>query len=562
MSKKNYVVVVELHGFQVSKSIKISYNKDTRFYLYPGEYFNITRDINLAISDLKSSERIPAYQTPTFFRFEVGNERFTYLICVMPIKLYTDERTVINAVLEFFNLFLRVNSFIFDFFITISKIFILQKQSSGYRLRRILEQNIIIDQNKKIILYFRVDRYGPNIEALLQHIKDSELLQQLSQLLYEFVAAVNTSQIETRIVLLWNFFEHITHIYSRSRNRNLLIQEKKFQVLKKKVSQIIEQSLTIGGKIPFNLDIFNHELNRLLNRLNEDIKIPIEQAEWRSVKTKIKEQVNNLIKIKDILIDGYDKKKIQELIIQKMDDFPPIKSLIELMCRDINFDLNGSQDRTIDIMKTVRNYLFHRSIRLEGLYEKIIRDFTDIDHFDFSSLKNEMKKFEELIRTIAAKLYKSELLKDKWEIGPVTLHTYNPETSDESSSQEYFINLFNWLKDTYAQEKRYSNILGLIFRNIRRYNSMFNNALLMKGCCFGEEDKQILQFNLQFNNKFHASGKFNGNISYPQLYNFFIKMDSYIEHSTAHLKFRTPIYISSYTNIHNIYIDVLDFWFT
>ncbi len=119
------IVVLELHGIQVSKSMKIRYDEDTYFYLYPKEYFNTINDINSAIADLKSSDRETAsYQTPSLFRFEVGNEKFSYLVCFMSIQLYTNEHIIINTILEFFNLFLRINSFIFDFFISISKIFI------------------------------------------------------------------------------------------------------------------------------------------------------------------------------------------------------------------------------------------------------------------------------------------------------------------------------------------------------------------------------------------------------------------------------------------------------
>ncbi len=405
-----------------------------------------------------------------------------------------------------------------------------------------------------------MDRYCNNIESLLQRIRDSELLQELAQLFYEFVAAVNTSEIEPRILLLWNFLEHITHIYSAHINRNLLIEQNKFQELKEKISQIIEQSLNRVIRISFNLEEFNSELNRLLNKLNENIQIPIEQAEWRSVKRKIREQIRSLIKNEYILIEGYNIERIQTILIKKIDDFPPIKSLIDLMCRDINYNLNDYEERTINIIYYVRNYLFHRSIRLKGLYEKLIEDFTGIEHFNFTEFEIEMRKFEELIRKITAKIYQSLLFKEKREISPTRLHTYHSTIHQEPSSQEHFINLLNGLKSTYTQQKKYSNIIRLILRNIGKYNGIFNDSELMRGCCYGERDKQIIRFQLEFKYKFHAQGRFNGNISYPQQYIFFINMRSYIENSTAFLKFRTLINISSLSNVHNVYINLLDFW--
>lgn len=59
-------------------------------------------------------------------------------------------------------------------------------EKSQVLLRRSIEQNIIIDQNKNYIKYFSLDGYCRNIEPLLLRIRESKLLQQLSQLLYEF----------------------------------------------------------------------------------------------------------------------------------------------------------------------------------------------------------------------------------------------------------------------------------------------------------------------------------------------------------------------------------------
>ena len=360
--------------------------------------------------------------------------------------------------------------------------------------------------------------------------------------------------------MLWNFLEHIANIYSTNINRNLLIERNKFHNLKEQISQIIEQSLRTSIRLPINLEQFNSELNGLLNKLNEEIHIPIEKTEWRNLKRQIRAQINNLIKQEDILIEGYDIRRLQEIIVQKIEDFPSIITLINLMCNDVDYNLSEYENRTIIIMNSVRNYLFHRSIRLEGLYEWINEIFEDIGHFNFSELKKWTKKFEELIRKIIAKVYRSSVFQEKREIGPKVLRTYHPTIHRETSGREHFINVLNELKKIYTQQNKFSNIVRLILRSNEKFNRILNNTELIEGCCYGQEDRQLINFQLRFIRKFHFQGRFYGRISFPQEYRFFINMSPQIEGSSVFMTFKTYIYISSLSNIHNIYINLLDFW--
>lgn len=558
-----YILFLELHGIQVSRPFKINYNKDINLYLYPKELFKTFSDINEIIEDLESStSNIYTFLMPTFLKFEIGNGRFSYLVSEISIDIYQDERSFFQDIYRTFDLFLRINSFIFGFFINIQKIFVFSKQEYGYRLNRIIDHRIIIDRNKAGVMYYRLDNYSEDISLLFNRVRNSELLQDLVQLFYEFIASQNSSEIETKIIYLWNYLEHIANIYTSHINKNLLIDQNKYQQLQERISGLVTENLNTSILVPIHLAQLNSKIRGLLNRIKQEKSIPIEKSQWRVIKGKIEDEIIDLIKDEenDILIEGYDKKKICDLIIQKIENFPPIKELIYLMLRDIRYELSNYENRLIEYIKEARNYLFHRSIKLGGLYQLLIDRFSEITQFNFNDLKRIVKKFEEFLTRVTAEIFHSKILKGKRTRGKATINWFHPGLEEAKSGKEYFIEKLNSIRETFSQTKRHKNLIKFILRKEKKYDGVLQNISMM-GYCFGQEHRQYIKFNLEFINKFKAQGKFSGNISYPQIYDFYIDLTQNFKELVAIMKFRQMIYLSNFSNTHSVYIDFLDFWF-
>jgi hypothetical protein len=83
----------------------------------------------------------------------------------------------------------------------------------------------------------------------------------------------------------------------------------------------------------------------------------------------------------------------------------------------------------------------------------------------------------------------------------------------------------------------------------------------MKGYCFGQEDKKYKEFKLEFLNKYKAQGRFEEGISSAQTYDFYIDFKKNNFELESMVQFEERIRFGFFSNLHNVYIRVLDFWF-
>ncbi len=130
IQKMKKIILLELHGFEVSNSMKINYINGVDLYIYPKEFFSKILHIKNAIRELSTRcVQDNAIRFPNLLRFDVGNEKYSYLICEFLIDFYAEEIVIIQQILDFMEVFLKLNTFLFDFFISISKNFSFQKKS-------------------------------------------------------------------------------------------------------------------------------------------------------------------------------------------------------------------------------------------------------------------------------------------------------------------------------------------------------------------------------------------------------------------------------------------------
>lgn len=556
----NSILVLKLHGVQVSNPFKIKYNQEMNLCLYPKDYFNRISEIEEFQRNLNSSNgEYYNCLIPELLSFEIGNDRITYLITESSIDAYQDNRALIQEVHNIFELFLRLNSFIFDFFILVQKIFIFSKKKDIYHLIRIVDLNIPFVKNTEGVLIYQLNSYDEEISSLFLKVNESELLQNIVKMLFEFIVSKNYSDLETRLIFTWNYLEHIAQIYASHKNRNLLIDKQKYEKIQEEISTLVNEKLETISLNPLNLTQIENKIRELFNNeFNRGQSLSMEKAEWRALLRTILSEIKSLLKDSDILIDGYDKEKISKLIIKYLDNFPPSEKLIELMLDDIGYKTNEIEDLTLVCIKKARNYLFHTSLMLEGLYQKFINDYDDISNFDFNDLKRTMKDFEGFLINITAEFFNSRIMKDKRvsRKGVSTLSISYPHISEHIDRLNLMIESF---KNEFNSIKDYEDLLSIIIENDDKYGEAIQNSTL-KGYCQGQDDREYVKFNLEFLDKFKAQGRFSGTVSYPQFYEFYIDLNKNIELDVL-VKFKERLQLGSLSKPHKVSIKVLDFWF-
>ncbi len=260
----NYILGLKLHGIQVSRSYKVKYNQEMNLYLYPKDYFNRISEIEEFQRNLDSSNS-EYYNCliPELLSFEIGNDRITYLIIERSIDAYQDDRAIIKEVRSILDLFLRLNSFIFDFFIQVQKIFIFSKKKDIYHLIRIVDLNIPIIKNKENVLIYQLANYSEEISSLFLRVNESKLLKDIVKMLFEFTVAKNYSDLETRMIFTWNYLEHISQIYASYKNRNLLIDKQKYDIIQEKIAILVNEKLETISHNPLNLTNIEHKIREL-----------------------------------------------------------------------------------------------------------------------------------------------------------------------------------------------------------------------------------------------------------------------------------------------------------
>ena len=88
----NHILGLKLHGIQVSRPYKLLYNQRMKLYLYPKDYFSRISEID-EFQRILNSFNSDLYNCliPEPLGFQIGNDRFTYLVVECFIDIYQDE---------------------------------------------------------------------------------------------------------------------------------------------------------------------------------------------------------------------------------------------------------------------------------------------------------------------------------------------------------------------------------------------------------------------------------------------------------------------------------------
>lgn len=416
------------------------------------------------------------------------------------------------------------------------------------------------------IVNFEIDNYEKTIEFVLNTIKEDEFKKELISILSEFILAHESTYIETKSIYLWNFFEHLTNLYSSKINKNLLIDDDKFSNLKEKIKDSIIDNLADFNVNNLIIDhlILSQKINRIINEFNKEMEIPIPRQKLRIIKEEIEALVESCIDQVDIIVEGYNKKKIIDLIINRLNQFPGILSLVNLMLENVSFDITEEESQLIESLYNIRNFFFHRSLKIEDMLE-YLKETMDLESSDFNrqefyKLVLDFEKF--LMNLLFNFLEIPEEINNNQSSLSYEWFIYNNEITNKTPS-EYFSNIFsNYLKK-YESESFFANVIELVEKNIQNYETYKNSEIISGVYKKLDNGRTLKKVELQFKNKFE--GYFRtphiGFSQHPKEFEFLLFLCYKSFRLDSILRFKTPIISQTYDlgmlEFSSIYLDFL-----
>ncbi len=376
--KEFYTLVLEISGINFSKSMSYCYNGST-FYLYPGSYLSNIKFIKKELAYINSEEFTGKSVTmEERLQFETGANTFSNIITNMKLDLTQTRIEIYNEIYAYFEILLKIFALIFEQFINITRIFIFKKQPCKYSLKRVICRKIDSLYREKRPINFLIQDFEAQVPELLAKFYNSPENYEIKKIINEFIHAKKTSQIELKAIYLWNFLEHLVHIYSKLKKRNLLVDTEKFRELKQEITKEIEEVIHSNQSVAplINSQLLVDEIGRVINSLDftNEINQPFSKKIIRSFKKTIRETIASLLMETDILVEGYNKENIAEILINLINNFPGIIPLIKLMCKDLNYKLNLYEENLIFYMNKVRNFYFHETIDNTELFELLKKE--------------------------------------------------------------------------------------------------------------------------------------------------------------------------------------------
>ena len=508
--KNFFTLVLEISGVNFSNSMSYSYNGAT-FYLYPGSYFKNIKYIKKELAYINSDEftgKSLTMKAP--LQFETGAKTFSYIITEMELDLTQPRIEIYNEVYAYFEILLKIFGLIFEQFINIARIFILERIPYKYKLRRVICRKISSAYRETKPFNYTIQDFETQIPNLLARFYNNAENYQIKEILNEFIHAKKTTLIELKAIYLWNFLEHLTSVYSKIKNRNLLVEPEKYKILTEKIKDSIENIIETNTSIPLliNSQILLDEIGRVINSLDFTSKInqPFFKAQLQVFKKTIRQKVESELKESDILVEGYNKQKISDIYINLVNNFPGIIQLIKLMCLDLHYELSPSEENLIFYMNRVRNFYFHETLdnsELFGLLKKEIekKENRQINRFAHQEFYNLIQNFDSFIEKLLFHMLSFPLnLKERRYSQSVRYLAYNRQAHPDEDNVSYFRNLFEQMYDDYTKEKKYHFLLRFIRRTIEDYEESLKSTQF-SGIHFSESDEEDIQSNsIRFKN--------------------------------------------------------------
>ncbi|MFX1375982.1 MAG: hypothetical protein ACFFA0_09240 [Promethearchaeota archaeon] len=509
--KESLTIAIEISGVSFSKSMSFCHN-EKHYYLYPSSYLNNIQFIKKELNYINSedfNERSVSMESP--LKFETGAQTSSYIITNLKLNLLQLRIELYNEIYAYFEILLKIFSLIFEQFINITRIFIFKKEPCKYSLKRVICRKIRSFYREKKPFNYRIQNFEAQIPNLISNFSNSPENLEIKRILNEFIHAKKTTLIELEAIYLWNFIEHLANLYSKLKERNLLIDSGKFENLKQQLKDELENIISNNNTItPFiNSQLLLDEIGRVINSLNFTIEInqPLIRT-IRNFKKTIRIKIESILQENDILIEGYNKQKIVDIYINLLSNFPGIIILIKNMCNDINYPLSQSDENLFFYMNKVRNFYFHEAIDNDELYillkreieKKEKREINTFNHKDFNKL---IQQFALLIEKILFHMlsFPSDLKENKYSHS-IQFIKFSEELHPDENNVSFFRNLFEQMYEDYTKERKYHFLIKFIQRTIENYKKTLKKVRFSGIYYVDSPDTHFRPHNVRFNDTY------------------------------------------------------------
>ena len=341
-----YILVAEIQKLRIPCSLEFR-SKKFFYFLYP-------YDVNERISFLKNKLHDLDNYFKNYHNNPIRNDQViikdenskTFIITEIQETDDSIERESFNYIFDYFSIILKTLNLFYTNLFNIERISIFKKFGAISKLIRIIgnypEIELESPIRNELLENIDVRYFEPFFPKILENLSKNK---QYTDVFDEFINGKTIKKIEYKIVYLWNTLEHISERYLKIKKKHMVIQDSKFEELKK-IVQI------------------------KINELTQSDLVFAENLE-----------------------------EVRNIIISKMNNYPQIIDKILFMFKNYNLYSNESE-QIIRKIYYLRNRIFHNGIYLPQLLSKFKNQFHKEKYASIKDLENLLKNFEYLINKI------------------------------------------------------------------------------------------------------------------------------------------------------------------
>ncbi|OLS14856.1 MAG: hypothetical protein RBG13Loki_1538 [Promethearchaeota archaeon CR_4] len=509
----DFLIVVEVCGLQVPQFLSFDY-KDGKLVAFPGNHFKEVKYFSDLIKTVNSDEFQPgqSFKKDSLFRFKTGPSKRTYIIFSQILDLTISSTELLKSVRAHVNHFLVINSIIFEYQVNLSKVFIFSKKSPIYCLERVFCVRIDKKDLDVVEETHQFDDYQDVFPVLIKKCLGTPLHKSIVSLLHELNLAKRTDYLEIKATLLWNYLEHLANLFVSTQNKNLMIDQKKFASLKETVSNKIKK-LKTQLKATFGIDLqtVESEINAILNKSIKELSDPVSKDQKKQVKQTLNETITSTIENTDILIPGYDKDKIFDLMVNLLGNFPGIVDLILLMFQEIRFQYTKSEENLIHYMQLLRNFYYHSSLETQSIIPELVKEIkrregTSLGSVDFRFIGEMISRFEKFVEKITYHILDFPSFSIQHATATFSRESFRPELAKEQTEVQYFTEFFSRVLLQLKGSGLHSSLVHFVQASKTRWRRFRSLNVTLKGINKVEhEDLRFKAISLQFTKMFRGN---------------------------------------------------------
>jgi len=351
-----YILIAEIKCLRIPCSLQVKYD-EFLYYLYPNDIIERVRNLKSKLKDINKYFR--AYQNEPIKNDQViikDEPSSTLIITEIQQSDNSLQYKNFSDISKNFYVILKALYVLYTYHFNIERISIFKKIGNISKLVRLIENHpeteISVTKGIELLENIDVRYFEPFLPVILNKLSEHK---QYLDIFDEYINGKMTEKFEYKIVYLWNTLEHISERYLKTKRKNKLIRDEKFDEI----------------------------INIVTNKMNEFTQSDL------------------------VFSENIDKAK--EIMISKMNNYPQIVDKILYMLRNLNLFSNDNED-IIRKIYYLRNRIFHSGIYLPLLLSKFENRFSLNKPITIKDLEDLLEDFEILINKILVNVFELDHL--------------------------------------------------------------------------------------------------------------------------------------------------------